>query len=133
MIINESEAGKIADMEPTRENLKAIAEKIMSYGIGERVIIHMPMLSVCLSKNGEYTELPSYKLPEGFIKGTTGAGDAFCAGALLAIYLEKTDREILEIASKAAVGALSAADAVSGMKSLSELSELCASMEFRDL
>ncbi len=133
VIINESEAGKIAEIEPTKENLKAIAEKIMSYGISERVIIHMPALSVCLSKDGKYTVLPSYSLPEGFIKGTTGAGDAFCAGALLAIYLGKSDEEILSIASKAAVGALSAADAVSGMKSLAELDALCAPMKLRDL
>ncbi len=133
VIINESEAGKIADMEPTKENLKAIAEKIMSYGIGERVIIHMPALSVCLSKNGDYTTLPSYDLPKGFIKGTTGAGDAFCAGALLGIYLGKSDEEILAIASKAAVGALSAADAVSGMKSLAELDTLCASMKLQSI
>lgn len=133
VIINESEAGKIADIEPTEDNLKAIAEKIMNYGIGERVIIHMPALSVCLSKDGTYTTLPSYDLPKGFIQGTTGAGDAFCAGALLGIYLGKSDEEILAIASKAAVGALSAADAVSGMKSLSELDALCASMKLRDL
>lgn len=133
VIINESEAGKIAGIEPTRENLKAIAEKIMSYGIGERVIIHMPALSVCLSKNGEYTESPSYSLPAGFIKGTTGAGDAFCAGALLGIYLGKSDKEILEISAKAAVGALSAADAVSGMKSLSELDALCAPLGFQSI
>ncbi len=133
VIINESEAGKIADMEPTKENLKAIAQKIMSYGIGERVIIHMPALSVCLSKDGTYTSLPSYDLPKGFIQGTTGAGDAFCAGALLAIYLGKSDEEILAIASKAAVGALSAADAVSGMKSLSELDALCATMKLQSI
>ena len=133
VIINEGEAGKIADMEPTKENLKAIAEKIMSYGIGERVIIHMPALSVCLSKDGAYTVLPSYELPKGFIKGTTGAGDAFCAGALLGIYLGKSDKEILSIASKAAVGALSAADAVSGMKSLSELDALCAPMALQSI
>ena len=133
VIINESEAGKIAGIEPTRENLKAIAEKIMSYGIGERVIIHMPALSVCLSKSGEYTESPSYSLPAGFIKGTTGAGDAFCAGALLGIYLGKSDKEILEISAKAAVGALSAADAVSGMKSLSELDALCAPLGFQSI
>ena len=133
VIINESEAGKIAGIEPTKENLKAIAEKIMSYGIGERVIIHMPAFAVCLSKNGDYTVIPSYALPEGFIKGTTGAGDAFCAGALLAIYLGKSDKEILEIASKAAVGALSEADAVSGMKSLSELSALCAPLGFQSI
>ena len=133
VIINESEAGKIAGIAPTRENLKAIAEKIMSYGIGERVIIHMPALSVCLSKSGEYTESPSYSLPAGFIKGTTGAGDAFCAGALLGIYLGKSDKEILEISAKAAVGALSAADAVSGMKSLSELDALCAPLGFQSM
>ena len=133
VIINESEAGKIAGIEPTRENLKAIAEKIMSYGIGERVIIHMPALSVCLSKSGEYTEAPSYALPAGFIKGTTGAGDAFCAGALLGIYLGKSDKEILEISAKAAVGALSAADAVSGMKSLGELDVLCAPLGFQSI
>ena len=133
VIINESEAGKIAEIEPKRENLKAIAEKIMSYGISERVIIHMPALSVCLSKDGTYTESPSYKLPEGFIKGTTGAGDAFCAGALLAIYLGKNDEEILKIASGAAVGALSAADAVSGMRSLEELSALCADMPLQSI
>ena len=133
VIINESEAGKIADIEPTKENLKAIAKKIMSCGIGERVIIHMPALSVCLSKDGTYTTLPSYDLPKGFIQGTTGAGDAFCAGALLGIYLGKSDEEILKIASKAAVGALSAADAVSGMKSLSELDALCASMPLQSI
>lgn len=133
VIINESEAGKIADMEPTKENLKAIAEKIMSYGIGERVIIHMPALSVCLSKDGTFTTLPSYDLPKGFIQGTTGAGDAFCAGALLGIYLGKSDEEILAIASKAAVGALSAADAVSGMKSLAELDALCSTMQLQSI
>ena len=133
VIINESEAGKIAGIEPKRENLKAIAEKIMSYGIGERVIIHMPALSVCLSKSGEYTEAPSYSLPAGFIQGTTGAGDAFCAGALLGIYLGKSDKEILEISAKAAVGALSAADAVSGMKSLGELDALCAPLGFQSI
>ena len=133
VIINESEAGKIADMEPTKENLKAIAEKIMSYGIGERVIIHMPALSICLSKDGTFTTLPSYDLPKGFIQGTTGAGDAFCAGALLGIYLGKSDEEILAIASKAAVGALSAADAVSGMKSLAELDALCSTMQLQSI
>lgn len=133
VIINESEAGKLAGIAPTKENLKVIAEKIMSFGIGERVIIHMPALSVCLSKDGIYTTLPSYDLPKGFIKGTTGAGDAFCAGALLGIYLGKSDEEILSIASKAAVGALSAADAVSGMRSLCELDKLCEKMQLQSL
>ena len=40
--------------------------------------------------------LASYQLPLGYIKGTTGAGDAFCAGALLGIYKGEADEEILK-------------------------------------
>lgn len=124
VIVNETEAGQIAGIEPLRENLRAIAEKIRSYGVKERVIIHTPELGVCLSERG-FTAVPSYELPEGFIRGTTGAGDAFCAGALLSIYRGASDEEILAFASAAAVAALSAADAVSGMRSEKEIGELC--------
>lgn len=124
LIINEMEAGRLAEMEPTFDNLRAIAEKIKSYGVSDRVIIHMPEVGVCLSARG-FTVVPSYELPEGYIKGTTGAGDAFCAGALLGIYEGLTDEEILVLASGAAAAALSSEDAVSGMRSRAEIGELC--------
>ena len=56
--------------------------------------------------------------------GTTGAGDAFCAGALLAIERGARDPEILEIASVAALGALLSPDATGGMKPLSVLRKM---------
>ena len=87
VIINELEAGMIAGIEPKRENLESIARAIKNMGVSERVIIHMPETGVCLSDNG-FFELPSWELPKGFIKGKTGAGDAFCAGALIGIYRE---------------------------------------------
>ncbi|MBQ8230167.1 MAG: carbohydrate kinase family protein [Clostridia bacterium] len=123
VIINETEAGQLTGIEPVKENLRAIAEKLRSYGVKERVIIHTPELGVCLSENG-FTAVPSYDLPKGFIKGTTGAGDAFCAGALLGIYREWSDEEILQFASAAAVAALSEADATSGMRTEQEIKEL---------
>ncbi|MBR2375347.1 MAG: carbohydrate kinase family protein [Clostridia bacterium] len=132
LIINEVEAGQLTGIEPKRENLRAIAEKLRSYGVKERVIIHTPELGVCLSAAG-YTELASYDLPQGFIKGTTGAGDAFCAGALIGIYREYADQEILALASSAAVAALSAADAVSGMREEKEIEKLCKNMERKKL
>ena len=124
LIVNEVEAGALTGIEPSRANLRLIAEKLKSYGVKERVILHAPEVGVCFSADG-YTELASYDLPNGFIKGTTGAGDAFCAGALTAIYNGKTDLEILSFASSAAVAALSATDAVSGMRTEEEIGQLC--------
>ncbi len=124
LIINEVEAGALTGIEPKRENLRFIVERLKSYGVKERVIVHAPEVGICFSDNG-YTELPSYDLPSGFIKGTTGAGDAFCAGALTAIYNQKTDLEILAFASSAAVAALSETDAISGMRRAEEIERLC--------
>ena len=123
LIINELEAGKIVGLVPTLENIPEIMKRLMALGVRERVIIHMTERAYSLSKDG-LTTLPSFDLPKGFIKGTTGAGDAFSAGALLGIYRGVSDREILEMGSIAALGALSCPDAVSGMKSLSSLTEL---------
>ena len=124
LIINETEAGSLTGIEPNQENLKEIAEKLKSLGVKERVIIHTPALGVCVSDSG-FTAVPSYDIPKDFIKGTTGAGDAFCAGALVAIYQGKTDKEILEFASASAVAALSSADAIGGMCTEQEIKELC--------
>lgn len=132
VIINETEAGQITGIEPKRENLRAIAEKIKSYGVKERVVIHTPEVGVCLSEKG-FTAVPSYALPDGFIKGTTGAGDAFCAGCLLGIYREDDDETILSFASATAVSALSSADAIGGMRAEEEIKKLVQGFERRKI
>ncbi|MBQ8319412.1 MAG: carbohydrate kinase family protein [Clostridia bacterium] len=123
LIVNETEAGALSGIEPTKENLPLIAQKLVELGVKERVIIHMPETAYCYHA-GKGTSLASYVLPKGFIRGTTGAGDAFCAGALSAIYEGLSDLEVLERAQMAAVGSLCEADATSGVKSVSELKEL---------
>ena len=131
LIINELEAGKLAGMEPTADNLEAIAHKLKDLGVRKKVIIHMPDRSVCMSADG-YSALGSYILPEGYIQGTTGAGDAFCAGALMGIYNGWNDRDIMSFASGCAVMALGAPDATSGMKTEQEIMNLCASFARRE-
>ena len=127
VIINELEAGMIAGIEPCRENLEKIARAIKEMGVSERVIIHMPETGVCLSDNG-FFELPSWELPEGFIKGKTGAGDAFCAGALIGIYRGLDEMGILTLAQKSATASLSAADAIGGMVSEAEIDKMLKEM-----
>ena len=128
VIVNELEAGMIAGIEPCRENLEKIARAIKEMGVGERVIIHMPETGVCLSDNG-FFELPSWDLPKGFIKGKTGAGDAFCAGALIGIHRGLDEMGILTLAQKAATVSLSAPDSIGGMISEREIDALLTEMK----
>lgn len=115
LILNETEAGRLCGIEPTSDNLAEMGKKLLELGVRERVIIHMPEIGVCCSGRG-VTERPSYKLPKGYVKGKTGAGDAFCSGALIAIERGATDEEILVLAEAAAVASLSAPDATSGLR-----------------
>ncbi len=132
LIINELEAGNLAGIEPTDENLYAIAKKLKDLGVRKKVIIHKPDCSVCCSDEG-VSALGSYILPEGYIQGTTGAGDAFCAGALIGIYNGWSDMQIMEFASGCAVMALGSADATSGMKTEQEIKDLCKAFDRRNV
>ena len=128
LIINEIEAGKLTNTDPTDDNLEEIARKLKALGVSDKVVIHKPDFAVCLS-NDSYTIVNSYSLPDGYIKGTTGAGDAFCAGTLIGIYKEWSDREILEFGSACAVMALGKADATSGLMTEEEIKEYCKRFE----
>ena len=124
LIINEMEAGMLTGIKPTNANLQAIANALKTMGVREKVIIHKPDCAVCLSENG-FTMLPSYLLPGGYIQGSTGAGDAFCAGALYGIYEGWSDQQILEFASASAVMALGSADATSGLTNEQKIKDFC--------
>lgn len=130
VIINEHEAGMLTGIEPKPENLEEIAKKIKEMGVKERVIIHMPEIGICLSDNG-YFELPSPSLPDGFIKGKTGAGDAFCAGSLIGIYREMDEESILALATKTAAISLSSFDATGGVVSESEIDKILSEINIK--
>ena len=132
LIINELEAGKLAGIEPTNENMPKIAKRLLELGVREKVIIHMPSYGIAASSEG-ITRVASYNIDPSLIKGTTGAGDAFCAGALLGIYDGKSDREILEFASAAAVVSLFAPDATSGIVDENQIKEICSKFERKSL
>ena len=121
LIVNEIEASRIAGVEG---ELKTVAAKLLELGVRKRVVIHMPQKGVSLLKDGTWTEVPSVDIPKGFIKGKTGAGDAFCAGCLVGIFNGLPEKEILDLGGLAAVGAMSAPGAVEGMRPIPELRKL---------
>ena len=129
LVVNEIEASRLAGVEG---DLREIAARLFELGVQRRVVIHMPEKGVSLLKDGAWTEVSSVALPEGFIKGKTGAGDAFCAGCLTGIFNGLAEKEILELGGIAAVGAMSAPGAVEGMRSIAELRRLVSSLSTTD-
>ncbi len=129
LVVNEIEASRLAGVEG---DLREIAARLFELGVQKRVVIHMPEKGVSLLKDGTWTEVESVALPEGFIKGKTGAGDAFCAGCLTGIFNGLSEKEILELGGIAAVGAMSAPGAVEGMRSIAELRRLVSSLSTTD-
>ena len=132
LIINETEASGLLGVPYSDDKIGDIAEGLKALGVCDRVIIHTPSLSICVRNSGR-TLLPSYDLPKEYVKGTTGAGDAFTAGALIGIYKNKTDEEILELATISAAASLSSADATSGVRNEEELTALTSRMKRRKL
>lgn len=124
LIVNEVEASRLAGIGYDGSNLPEIMARLRSFGVRKRVIVHEPSQGAVLSENG-FTSVPSLSLPGGWIKGSTGAGDAFCAGALYAIYEGWDDTGLLEFAVRSAAVSLRSEDAVGAMCSASEIKDIC--------
>lgn len=105
-----------------KENIRLAMKKMAECGVKDKVIIHSKACSFILDvASGEFSEVSSLKIPPQEIKGSVGAGDAFCAGCLYGLYNAYSDRQILEFASAAAACNLFAANSTDGMRSKNEI------------
>ncbi|MBQ4618349.1 MAG: carbohydrate kinase family protein [Clostridia bacterium] len=127
-IMNEIEGCAAAGLEPRdengaliEENIKKALETFIEKGVKKRAVIHCPEAGYCLEPDGKFTRVPTFRLKDGYIKGSVGAGDAFAAGCLAAIYNGADAEEMLLIANAAGAANLSCADSVSGMVTMDEL------------
>ncbi len=131
VIINEIECCSIWGLNPRREDgsldmevVRDAMERTMECGVADKVIVHSKEAGFCLSRESGFTAVPSLKLDPEQIKGSVGAGDAFCAGCLYGIYYGFTDSQILEYASAAAACNLFSENAVDGMRSKQEILQM---------
>lgn len=130
-IINETEAQCLTGLRLreengiNEENTLAALRAIRDMGVADWAVIHAPESGYGLDcVSGEFVKLESLCLPEGYIKGTNGAGDAFCAGVLYAAYMEKSLEEALELGTGCAACSLSEPGAAEGMRSYEEVMKL---------
>ncbi|MBR2612473.1 MAG: helix-turn-helix domain-containing protein [Clostridia bacterium] len=136
VIINEIECATAWNLEPrhpdgtlNEENIILAMQKCIDAGVGERVIVHAKERAYIMNTKKECTSVNSLNIPKESIKGSVGAGDAFCAGCLYALYNGYSDREILEFASMSAACNLFGADSISGMRSKNEILQLAQKYE----
>ena len=122
LIINEYEAGKLLNKKVDENNMIDAAKELKKMGVINRVIIHMPKQSCCVDDNSSFI-LKSLQIPNNLIVGTTGAGDAFCSGCLVAFYHGYDNEKVLKIASSIAASSLFEADATSSILSLSNVED----------
>lgn len=130
-IVNEIEAGKTVNLSPYSADgsvddnkIRRICEKIIEAGVKDMVVIHAPQGGWAMTKTGDFIFVPALKLPPSYIKGSVGAGDAFCAGILYGIYNELPVKESLELACMTAACNLSEPDSISGMKNIEEIKKI---------
>jgi len=134
-IINESEAETVTGV-PLRaedgslieENMPAALKALKDMGVSTWAVIHCPELGCGMDEAGNYVCVPSLNLPEGYIKGSVGAGDAFCSGTLYAAWKGEDLKSALELGAAAAACSLSQPGSTEGMRTAAEARALYESM-----
>ncbi len=97
------------------ENMKPALEKLHEMGVSTWAVIHAPEGGFGVDECGNYYEHGRLNYPDGHIKGTVGAGDAFCAGVLCAAEKGMNLDEAIFLGTCSAVASLSKPGATEGM------------------
>ena len=104
-----------------RENLLPALHRLKELGVSHWTVIHCPEGGFGVDERGVFHEFPSLALPDGWIRGTVGAGDAFCAGVLLAAETGRPLPEALKLGACTAAASLSEVNASDGVRTEAEV------------
>lgn len=129
--INELEAEMVTgvqlcvDGKYPREKMLEAMKKIKELGVSKWIVIHAAAFGYGYDcEKNELYYSPSLDVPREYIKGKTGAGDAYCSGILYAAHEDKTLEEALNIARCCATASLSQNNGTDGMREFEEIMKL---------
>ena len=122
-IINEFEASRTTGV-PLRDeqdrlllgNVETALRRMKELGVSTWAVIHCPEGGFGLDERDRYIALPSLKLPDGFIKGSNGAGDAFCAGVLCSAEMGRDLETAIRVGIATAASSLTSVEACDGVR-----------------
>src|SRR5882672_2532625 len=137
-ILNEIEAGKTTGFKIRQQGgvldtvaLRHAAGALLQQGVRGLVVIHFPEGAFARTRTGNDVWQSSLKLPQDYIAGTAGAGDAFCAGVLLGLHEGWDLPRCLLTGVCVAAASLSDPTCTYGVKSLSASLALARKFGFR--
>ena len=107
-----------------RDHMPVALKRMKEMGVSTWAVIHCPEGGFGLNEDDMYFACPSLNLPEGFIRGVVGAGDAFCAGVLYGAEKGYALDQAICLANCAAAASLREAGATEGMAPLKEVLRL---------
>ena len=138
LILNEIETGRTTGhkVRTAEGRLDPVAlmdsvEALFAAGRMELAVVHMPEGAYLRTRDGLRISRGSLILPGEFIKGTVGAGDAFCAGMLYGLHESLDYSGAMLLGAAAAAACLSHPSATEGMRSLDQIMELGSSFKER--
>ncbi|MEI7880874.1 MAG: carbohydrate kinase family protein [bacterium] len=127
LILNEIETARAVGLKVRDEQrrldgavLMEAVERLYQFGNMQLVAVHMPEGVYMRDRAGRRYSRGSLVLPEGYIAGAVGAGDAFCAGMLYGLHEGWDVFETAGLASCCAAASLSRPGASEGVLPLAE-------------
>ena len=105
-------------------NLPEALHTMKRMGVSTWAVIHCPEGGFGLDENDRFVSLGSLVLPEGYIKGSVGAGDAFCAGVLYGAEKGWTLDKAVDLGIASAAASLSDPSATGGRGAQTQAMEL---------
>lgn len=136
-ILNEIEAGKttgftLRSPEGVLDTvgLRHAAGALLQQGVRELVVVHFPEGAFARTRKGEDFWQSSLKLPPNYIRGTAGAGDAFCGGVLFGLHEDWDLQKCLLTGVCIAAASLADSTCSHGVKSLGSSLSLARKFKF---
>ncbi len=133
LIINEWEAQMLSGVTVRNatghidsHQMWSAAKALIQLGVKDCVVLHCPEGAWAVTQTHSTYYAASYYLSSQEIKGTVGAGDAFCAGMLYALHENIAMADALKIANACAYFNLQSANSVDGTMSLATVQQFIA-------
>lgn len=107
------------------EKAKEALRCLKALGVQKWAVIHAPSGGYGYDcEKDQMFYVPSLSLPEGYIKGTNGAGDAYCSGILYGVYYDWDLETSMRFATACAACSLSEVNGTDGLRPEKEIWEL---------